>query len=99
MSSELSTGVYKTVNKVKHYPLDIQKIWGEVLEYVKPRVGGEVIETWFQPLTLESVDDSKVKIGVPNKFLANGWAGITKIYYLKLSQLLSPWAYWRLPLL
>ena len=74
MSSELSTGVYKTVNKIKHFPFDTQKIWGEVLNYVKPRVGGEVIETWFQPLTLESVDDSKAKIAVPNKFFGE-WLG------------------------
>ena len=70
----MSTGVYKTVNKIKHFPGDVQKIWGEVLDYVKPRVGGEVIETWFQPLTLESIDDSKAKIAVPNKFFGE-WLG------------------------
>ena len=63
------------MNKLKFSPLDSRKIWDHVLDYLKSRVGSEVIETWFQPVVLESVDGVQAKIAVPNKFLANGWAG------------------------
>jgi chromosomal replication initiator protein len=43
-------------------------MWDQVLDYVKPRVGSEVIETWFQPVILESVDGVQARISVPNKF-------------------------------
>jgi chromosomal replication initiator protein len=56
------------VNKLKFSPLDTLKIWDHVLDYVKPHVGSEVIETWFQPVKLESVDGVQAKISVPNKF-------------------------------
>ena len=56
------------MNKIKFSPLDTLKIWDHVLDYVKPHVGSEVIETWFQPIILESVDGVQAKISVPNKF-------------------------------
>lgn len=62
------------MNKLGNSSLDIRKIWDQVLDYVKPRVGGEVIETWFQPLMLDSVDGSRAKISVPNRFFGE-WLG------------------------
>lgn len=62
------------MNKLKFSPLDTRKIWDHVLDYVKTRVGSEVIETWFQPVVLESVDGVQAKISVPNKFFGE-WLG------------------------
>ncbi len=62
------------MNKLKFSPLDTRKIWDHVLDYVKPRVGSEVVETWFQPVALESVDGVQAKISVPNKFFGE-WLG------------------------
>ena len=62
------------MNKLKFSPFDTRKIWDQVLDYVKPRVGSEVIETWFQPILLESVDGVQAKISVPNKFFGE-WLG------------------------
>lgn len=45
-----------------------------MLDYVKPRVGTEVMETWFHPVILESVDGVHAKITVPNKFFGE-WLG------------------------
>ena len=56
------------MNKLKFSTLDTRKIWDHVLDYVKLRVGSEVIETWFQPVALESVEGNQAKIAVPNKF-------------------------------
>ncbi|UCE64856.1 MAG: chromosomal replication initiator protein DnaA [Nitrospirota bacterium] len=49
-------------------------MWDRVLDYVKPRVGTEVMETWFNPVILESVDGVQAKIMVPNKFFGE-WLG------------------------
>ena len=54
--------------------LDTQRIWNKVMDYVKPRVGEDVIETWFQPVTLEDIDSVQAKIAVPNKFFGE-WLG------------------------
>ena len=62
------------MNKLKFSPLDTKKIWDRVLDYVKPRVGSEVMETWFHPVILESVDGVQAKITVPNKFFGE-WLG------------------------
>ena len=62
------------MNKLKISPLDTRKIWDRVLDYVKPRVGAEVMETWFHPVILESVDGVQAKITVPNKFFGE-WLG------------------------
>jgi len=43
-------------------------MWKQILEFIEPRVGQEVLETWFQPLELEHLDSHGVKVGVPNKF-------------------------------
>jgi len=45
-----------------------QGIWKKILEFIEPRVGQAVLETWFQPLELEHLDSHDVKVGVPNKF-------------------------------
>ena len=62
------------MNNLKPSSLDIQKVWDHVLNYVKPRVGLEVMETWFHPLTLEALNDFQAKISVPNKFFGE-WLG------------------------
>lgn len=54
--------------------METDKIWHQVLAYVKSRVGQEVIETWFHPVSLESLDGSRARIVVPNKFFGE-WLG------------------------
>ena len=70
----LSTDVHKTVNKLKYSSLSPGSIWDQVLEYIKPRLSSEVMETWFQPLKIDSIDASQVRIAVPNKFFGE-WIG------------------------
>ena len=44
------------MNKLVFSSVDTQRIWERVLAYVKPRLGREVIETWFEPVSLEGID-------------------------------------------
>jgi len=54
--------------------ININKTWVSVLEFISPKVGDEAIDTWFQPLSLESFTEDQVSIRVPNKFFGE-WLG------------------------
>jgi chromosomal replication initiator protein len=62
------------VNKVNFSNININKTWVSVLEFISPKVGDEAIDTWFQPLSLESFTEDQVSIRVPNKFFGE-WLG------------------------
>ena len=64
----------KSVNKVNFSNININKTWVSVLEFISPKVGDEAIDTWFQPLSLESFTEDQVSIRVPNKFFGE-WLG------------------------
>jgi len=66
--------VNKSVNKVNFSNININKTWVSVLEFISPKVGDEAIDTWFQPLSLESFTEDQVSIRVPNKFFGE-WLG------------------------
>ncbi|MDH5428325.1 MAG: chromosomal replication initiator protein DnaA [Nitrospirota bacterium] len=53
---------------------NINKTWVDVLDFLSPKVGDEAIETWFQPLELESITEDLATIRVPNKFFGE-WLG------------------------
>ncbi len=52
----------------------MNKTWDNVLEFIGPKVGNETIDTWFQPLELESLNGDQAHIRVPNKFFGE-WLG------------------------
>jgi len=42
--------------------------WEEALAYIEARVPKQVFDTWFLPLHFNGIDDSAVRIEVPNRF-------------------------------
>ncbi|GJL56661.1 MAG: chromosomal replication initiator protein DnaA [Nitrospirales bacterium] len=56
------------MNKLDSLADDHHNIWRQVLDSLQARLGGEVLETWFNPLFFEGMDGSKARISVPNKF-------------------------------
>ncbi|MEJ2232073.1 MAG: DnaA N-terminal domain-containing protein, partial [Nitrospirales bacterium] len=62
------------MNKLKLSNTNNDKVWVDVLDFVSPRVGDDTIETWFQPLILESLNEDQAHIRVPNKFFGE-WLG------------------------
>jgi chromosomal replication initiator protein len=66
--------VNKSVNKLNLPNINNDKVWVDVLDFVSPRVGDDAIETWFQPLVLESLNADQAHIRVPNKFFGE-WLG------------------------
>lgn len=64
----------KFVNNVNFTNININKTWVSVLEFISPKVGDEAIDTWFQPLVLESITEDQAAIRVPNKFFGE-WLG------------------------
>jgi len=42
--------------------------WEEALAYIEARVPKQVFDTWFLPLNFNGIDDSLVRIEVPNRF-------------------------------
>ena len=50
------------------------KIWDRALGFIEARMGKEVVETWFQPIQLGEISESRVIIIVPNKFFGE-WLG------------------------
>ncbi len=63
-----------SVNNLNNSHSNINKTWVDVLEYLSPKIGEEAMETWFQPLELESMTEEQVSIRVPNKFFGE-WLG------------------------
>ncbi len=45
-----------------------EEIWGETLNILQGKLSKQIFETWFQTARLESLQNGKVKIGVPNRF-------------------------------
>lgn len=70
----LLTSVNNIVNKLNLPNINNDKVWVDVLNFVSPRVGDDTIETWFQPLVLESLTEDQVHIRVPNRFFGE-WLG------------------------
>ncbi len=64
----------KSVDTVNFYNKNNEKLWGNVLEYIGPRVGDDAMATWFQPLILKSIQEDQAQITVPNKFFGE-WLG------------------------
>ncbi|WP_447969928.1 chromosomal replication initiator protein DnaA [Nitrospira sp. M1] len=56
------------MNKLNSLGDSYQDTWRQVLDFLQSRVGGEVLETWFNPLLFEGMDGRKARISVPNKF-------------------------------
>ena len=79
----LLTGVYKSVNKLDSSLVSQQSLWSDVLDFLQPQVGGEVLETWFFPLVFEGMNGRKATVVVPNKFFGE-W--LTRHYLDLLSE-------------
>jgi chromosomal replication initiator protein len=62
------------VNKLNLPNINNDKVWVDVLNFVSTKVGDDTIETWFQPLILESLNEDQAHIRVPNKFFGE-WLG------------------------
>ncbi len=45
-----------------------REIWGEALSAIQGRVTRQSFDNWFRPLALESIEDSRVNILLPNRF-------------------------------
>jgi chromosomal replication initiator protein len=45
-----------------------REIWGEALSAIQSRVTRQSFDNWFRPLTLESIEESRVNIVLPNRF-------------------------------
>ena len=50
------------------------KVWERVLVYLESRLGKDLVETWFQPLSLDRFDSVQAEVSVPNKFFGE-WLG------------------------
>jgi chromosomal replication initiator protein len=62
------------VNKLNLSNINKDKVWVDVLDFASQRVGNDTIETWFQPLVLESLNEEQAHIQVPNRFFGE-WLG------------------------
>ncbi len=45
-----------------------QEIWGEALSAIQSRVARQSFDNWFRPLAFESIEESRVKVRLPNRF-------------------------------
>ncbi|MGH7429183.1 MAG: DnaA ATPase domain-containing protein, partial [Candidatus Methylomirabilaceae bacterium] len=45
-----------------------REIWGEALSAIQGRVTRQSFDNWFRPLTLESIEESRVNVLLPNRF-------------------------------
>jgi chromosomal replication initiator protein len=53
---------------------DAQKLWGEILEYLRMRVSREGFETWLSPTKGRAIRNNVIEVDVPNSFFAD-WIG------------------------
>jgi len=51
--------------------METEKIWNQTLNALQGKVSRQIFETWFQTANLESLQEGKVKIGVPNRFFGD----------------------------
>ena len=65
---------------------DPQTIWSEVLGYLSKRIKRQSFYTWLRPTTAVSQDNGTIKIGVPNRFVAD-W--IREHYLADISEALT----------
>jgi chromosomal replication initiator protein len=52
-------------------PLDAERLWTDILDYVKPRVSREGFETWLAPTRGCVLSDGVLAVEVPNSFFAD----------------------------
>jgi chromosomal replication initiator protein len=52
-------------------PLDAERLWTDVLDYVKPRVSREGFETWLSPTRGRVLSNGVLSVEVPNSFFAD----------------------------
>ncbi len=45
-----------------------KELWGEALSVIQQRVPKPSFDAWFRPLTLEGVEDGRVRVLIPNRF-------------------------------
>ncbi|MBM4122795.1 MAG: chromosomal replication initiator protein DnaA [Nitrospira sp.] len=48
--------------------MDIETVWKNTLNYVEGKVSKQIFDTWFAPLHVQGVNDSCVRVAIPNKF-------------------------------
>jgi len=63
-----------------------ETLWDQALQHIEGRVPKQVFDTWFLPVRLQGIEESSVRLEVPNKFFAD-WLG--QHYYELLSEALS----------
>lgn len=51
--------------------LDAERLWTDILDYVRPRVSREGFDTWLAPTTGRTVSDGTLEVEVPNSFFAD----------------------------
>jgi chromosomal replication initiator protein len=61
-------------------------VWNQALQYIETRVPRQVFDTWFLPVRLQGLEDSAVRLEVPNKFFGD-W--LAEHYYELLSEALG----------
>jgi len=52
-------------------PLDAERLWTDILDYVKPRVSREGFETWLSPTRGRELSSGVLFVEVPNSFFAD----------------------------
>src|SRR3990172_11410370 len=45
-----------------------KELWDEALSIIQQRVPKPSFDAWFRPLTLEGVEDGRVRVLIPNRF-------------------------------
>jgi chromosomal replication initiator protein len=51
-----------------------ETVWDQALQHIEGRVPKQVFDTWFLPVRLQGLEESSVRLEVPNKFFAD-WLG------------------------
>jgi len=46
----------------------MKQVWDKSLQIIADKVGKQVFETWFRPINLIEIDETKITISVPNSF-------------------------------
>ncbi len=52
-------------------PLDAERLWTDILDYVRPRVSREGFETWLAPTRGRALSHGALEVEVPNSFFAD----------------------------
>ncbi len=50
--------------------MGVDTVWEEALAYIESRVPKQVFDTWFLPLHSKGVEESCLRLEVPNKFFS-----------------------------